>query len=229
MKLIGIVGRMYYNKDNQEIVQLNDYLRRTLSRYEDIVSIMILPTNDISYVGIGMGNDKIDNIAKKKLDYLLGICDGFIIPGGTYWYKIDEYIIKYAIDCNKPILGICAGFQAMCSMFSKNRNKFDMTKKLGNDNHYGEFNSYVHDVIIKENTLLSKILKHNRIKVNSLHHDYIDIPLDKLIVSAVSEDNIIEAIELSDHKFFLGIQWHPEYLMDDSSKIIFDKFIDNIS
>ena len=44
MKIIGIVGRVYYNKDNQEIIQINDYLRRILSLYDDVIYILILPT-----------------------------------------------------------------------------------------------------------------------------------------------------------------------------------------
>lgn len=225
MKLIGIVGRVYYNKDNQDIIQLNDYLRRVLSSYKDIVSILLLPTSNDNYVDIGMGNDNID---KEKLEYILEKCDGFIIPGGTYWYNFDEYVIEYAIKNKKPILGICAGFQAMCSMFSIDRDKFDMTLKLNSDNHYGKQDEYVHENIIINNTLLKEIIGKDKILVNSLHHDYIDFPMSDLIVSSISRDNVIEAIELSNHPFFIGIQWHPEYLLDDSSKKIFDYFIDKI-
>ena len=225
MKIIGIIGRVYYNKDNQEIIQLNDYLRRILSNYKEIVSILLLPTNNDNYIDIGMGNDNID---KEKLEYILDKCDGFIIPGGTYWYNFDEYVIEYAIKSKKPILGICAGFQAMCSMFSIDRDKFDMTLKLNSDNHYGRQDEYVHENIIINNTLLKEIIGKDKILVNSLHHDYIDFPMNDLIVSSISHDNVIEAIELSNHPFFLGIQWHPEYLLDDSSKKIFDYFIDKI-
>lgn len=222
MKLIGIVGRVYYNKDNQEIIQLNDYIRRVLSNYNDVVPIMLLPTSNNNYLDLGMGNDNIDEY---KLDYILDKCDGFIVPGGTYWYNFDEYVIEYAIKSKKPILGICAGFQAICSMFSINRDKFDMTKRNNHDNHYGKQDEYIHENIIMDNTLLKKIIGKDKIMVNSLHRDYIDFPMRDLIISSISSDSIIEAVELPNHPFFIGIQWHPEYLLDDSSKRIFDYFI----
>lgn len=225
MKLIGIVGRVYFNRDNQEIIQLNDYIRRVLSNYKDIVSIILLPTNNENYIDMGMGNDNID---KEKLDYILDKCDGFIVPGGTYWYNFDEYVVEYAIKSKKPILGICAGFQAMCSMFSINRNKFDMTKRLDNDNHYGKSDKYIHETIIVDNTLLKEIIGEDRIMVNSIHHDYVDFLMNDLVVSSISSDNVIEAVELPNHPFFIGIQWHPEYLFDDNSKKIFDYFIDKV-
>jgi len=227
MKLIGIVGRTYYNKDNQEIIQLNDYLRRVLAEYEDVVPILLLPTSSDNYLKIKTGNDKIGEIDKKKLDYLLDKCDGFIVPGGTYWHNFDEYVIKYAIDNKKPMLAICLGFQCLCSMFAINRDKFDMTKKLNNNKHYGKPNKYIHDIKVINNTLLSSILKKENVKINSIHHDYIDFPIKELKISAISSDNIIEAVELPNNPFIIGLQWHPEYLMDNNSKKIFDAFINN--
>ena len=77
-----------------------------------------------------MGTDDITDLDKKKLDYVLDICDAFIIPGGTFYYKFDEYVIEYARKSNKPLLAICLGFQAMCSMYALNRTKIDMKSKI---------------------------------------------------------------------------------------------------
>ena len=229
MKLIGIVGRVYSNKDNQEIIQLNDCIRRVLSSYNDVVSTVILPTNSISYLDINMGDDELGESDKKKLDYILSMCDGFIIPGGTYWYSFDEYVIRHAIETKKPLLAICAGFQGLCSMFAKDRDKFDMTNRfLGSNNHYGKGNEYVHEVMIEKNTLLSRILDKDSIMVNSLHHDYVDFLMDGLKISSFSKDNVVEAVELVEHPFLLGVEWHPEYLDDNNSKKIFDYFVDSI-
>ena len=223
MKKIGIVGRVYYNKDNQEIIQLNDYLRRVLVSYEDVIPILLLPLDNISYNAVK--DDKIDG---KRLNYLLDMCDAFIVPGGTNWYNFDEYVIRYATLKKKPLLAICLGFQCLCSMYSEYRNKKDMTKRLTSNSHYGLFNEYRHSVKIEDNTKLKSILNKDYIMVNSLHYDYIDIPLKELIVSSYSDDNIIEAVELKGHPFFIGLQWHPEYLDDDNSKKIFDSFINSI-
>ena len=52
------------------------------------------------------------------------------------------------------------------------------------------------------------------------------IPFTNLDCVAYSEDNILEAVEDKNKKFFLGIQWHPESLLEDIySKRLFDYFI----
>lgn len=228
MKVIGIVGRAYYNRDNQKIIQLNEDVRMALSKYDDVVSIVILPTNDNYYVDVEMGKDIIGDIDKRKLDCILDQCDGFIVPGGTYWYNFDEYVVNYAIRSNKSLLAICAGFQCMCSMFAKDRIKFDMTEKVGNDSHHTDGSKYNHEVIISDNTRLRKILGKDKILVNSVHNDCVNFEMSDLLVSAVSDDGLIEAVERVDSNFILGVQWHPEYLMDDNSIKIFDSFIDSI-
>lgn len=57
-----------------------------------------------------MGGLAIALLSLDDID-VLRICDGFIIPGGTKINKNHYTIIKYAIDNNKPCLGICAGMQ----------------------------------------------------------------------------------------------------------------------
>ncbi len=225
MKLIGIVGRCYYNKDNQEIIQTHDAIRRMMSKRDDCVCITILPTENINYLDITNGEDKI---TKKKLDYVLDKCDAFIVPGGTYFYYFDEYIINYAINHDKPLLAICLGFQALCSVFAKNRDKFDMKKRADLSNHLGKANEYKHDVIINEKTKLYNIIGTNRISVNSVHHDIIDFDMNELVINAKSDDGIIEGVEYPNKKFIIGLEWHPEYIMDDNSKKIIDEFIKNM-
>jgi len=228
MKLVGIVGRAYYNLDEQKIMQVNEAVRKALSGYDDICTIALLPTEGVSYVDIPMGEDRIELVDQKRLDFMLDKCDAFIIPGGTYWYRFDEYVINHACLYQKPILAICAGFQAICSMDARERTSFDMTKRLRDDTHYGPSDEYVHSVEVMDGTLLKNIVGNSYITVNSVHHDYIDFELNDWIVSARSEDGIVEAVELPEHVFALGIQWHPEYLMDEVSKKIFDSFVKSI-
>lgn len=229
MKVIGIVGRAYFNKDKQKIIQVNEDIRRVVAKYDDVVCIEILPTNDIYYPLTRMGDDEIEEKDRLKLDYVLDMCDGFIIPGGSYFYKFDEYVIKHAIKYDKPLLAICLGFQAVCSMFSGNRNRFDMTSRLANDNHCGPRDEYIHDINIKKDTKLYNIIGKDKISVNSLHHDYINYVPSRLEPSAYSsDDDILEAVEIKNHKFFIGVEWHPEYLMDEDSIKLFDAFVESI-
>lgn len=225
MKIIGIVARAYYNIDNQKIFQINESIRRIFTKYDDVICIPLVPTEDINYVDIEVGKDEINT---KKLDYILDKCDGFILPGGTYFYNFDEYVIKHAIKKDKPLLGICLGFQDICSFNAKNRIKFDMNKNIEKDNHNYDPTKYKHKVTIKKDTKLHKILNKDIISVNSVHHHKVDFELDNVIINAISDDGIIEGVEYPNKKFIIGVQWHPEYLYDENSKLLFDEFINNI-
>ena len=221
MYLVGIVGRSYYNKDNQDIVQTHDALRRYLNRRDDVVCITLLSPEKECLTKLEQGEDKVD----KKLDYILDKCDAFVVPGGTYAYHFDEYVIDYAIRNDKPLLAICLGFQVLCSMFSKKRTKFDMTERLDLERHTGKGEEYSHDVLIKNNTKLKEILKVERMPVNSVHHDIVNFDVDTLVVNAISDDGILEGVEYPNKKFIIGIQWHPEYLVDENSLKILDNFL----
>ena len=90
MHLIGIVGKAYNNIDNDDIFQTRDELRRYLSLKDDVICITLLPTNKERMLDIEEGKDEVDT----KIDYILDKCDGFVVPGGTYSYHFDEYVIK---------------------------------------------------------------------------------------------------------------------------------------
>ena len=221
MYLIGILGRSYYNKDNQCIIQTNDYLRKYLCRRDDVCCITLLPNSkDL----LSEKDDEVD----KRIDYILDKCDAFIVPGGSKALKLDEYIVNYAIEKNKPLLAICLGFQLLCSIFACNRNKFFMTRRSDLPLHCGDRYDYSHKVKIKDNTLLKSIINKDEIKVNSVHHDTVDFEMNNLVINAISEDGIIEGVEYPKKKFIMGLQWHPEYIIDKNSIEILDNFIDSI-
>ena len=223
--IIGIIGRSYFNKDNQEIFQIHESIRRVLTKYDDVIPICLLPPEDYDFHNSKIGKDTVN---KDKLILILDKCDGFIVPGGTYFHNFDEYIINYAIKKDKPLLAICLGYQLMCSMFAKNRNKFDMTLRLKGNSHYGNSKKYLHKVNIIENTRLSKIVNKSCIPVNSVHKDAVMFDMYKLVINAVSDDGVIEGVEYPNKKFIMGIEWHPECLFDDYSKLIFNSFIKSL-
>lgn len=223
MILIGVVTRMYKNLDNQDISQVHEQIRRVLTRYDDVCLISILPTEDDSYNEFNQGKDKVNY---SKLDYILDKCDGFILPGGSYYYNFDEYIISYAVKNDKPLLGICLGFQCLASYFALNRDKFAMQRRVNLDNHYKNSLEYAHSVNITIDSLLYKIIKKDTVNVNSVHHDIVDFKLDdRVIINALSSDNVVEGIEVKDKKFIVGLEWHPEYIWDDNSSKIFNYFV----
>ena len=84
---------------------------------------------------------------------------------------------------------------------------------------------YVHEIYINHNSKLYNILNKDIIKVNSRHKDSIQNP--NLKVAATDINGVIEVIEDSNKKFFMGVQFHPESLInDENSKKIFASFIE---
>jgi len=71
-------------------------------------------------------------------------------------------------------------------------------------------------------------IKKNTIKVNSAHHQAVKKLGDDLIVSALANDGIIEGIEHKSHKWCMGLQWHPEFLITHYDSNIFKNFINSI-
>ena len=93
--------------------------------------------------------------------------------------------------------------------------------KIEDEKHCSD-EEYVHNVNIKKDSLLFRIIGEEKIKVHMRQ-----IPYTNLDCVAYSEDNVLEAIEDKTKKFFIGIQWHPETLMEDVySNRLFNYFIE---
>ena len=169
--------------------------------YNDIIS-SVIKSNGIP-IGIPYDED---------ISNYLNICKGFILQGGDDINKQNLKTIKTLKKKNIPTLGICLGMQ---EMFYHN-NLVDVP------NH--QINT-LHEIKINKGTLLYKIVKKEKLLVNSRHKSA--IKNTNYIVSSISKDNIIESIEDPNQSFFLGLQWHPEnlYKIDSSSRKIFDYFI----
>ena len=147
---------------------------------------------------------------------LIDMCDGIIFQGGDNFERYDLKALKYIYDINKPVLGICLGMQLMGVLFDG-----DMVDILNHKNKL----QYSHIVKINENSKLYNICKKSKIKVNSRHKSV--IINTSLTVSALSNDGYIEAIEDSNKKFFIGVQWHPESMIeyDNIQNNLFKEFI----
>lgn len=226
MKTVGIIGRAQRNKDNQEIIQINEYIRRVFTHFDEVVPIAILPTNDIFYCDYKSKHDHLESVDRTKLKHILDQCDGFIAPGGSSWFQFDEFIINYAIENDKPLLCICAGFQCLCGLYSDTEPR--MTR-IPNETHHTGGHKYSHTNSIIDGTKLKAILNQDSILVNSSHIWAVNPPLrENINISAYSEDGIIEAVEIPNKKYVIGVQWHPEYIYDENSAKIFQEFVNNL-
>lgn len=132
--------------------------------------------------------------------------DGVICQGGDDFYEYDTTIIKYCYNINKPLLGICLGMQTMSCVFD------GKMAEVGNNSHKQKGVDYVHEVFLDENSLLKKIFEEKIIKTNSRHRT--KVISTNLKVVGYSDDNVIEAVEDASKKFFIGVQWHPESMIE---------------
>jgi len=197
MKTIGVVLRKN-DWDNATYIGTKKELFDVLNKFS--VNIICIPIN--------INLDKIINA--------INMCDGIILTGGKYVTDNDLEIVKYLYDNDIPTLGICLGMQSM-GMAYNGRQEIKI-------NNHNSKDIYVHEVIIKDDTLFKKIIGKDKILVNS-RHNYA-IPITNFKVNALSSDGVIEGIEVSSKRFFLGVQWHPESTEDENSKNLFNYFID---
>lgn len=85
-----------------------------------------------------------------------------------------------------------------------------------------------HNVKVKKNTLLYSIIKKEEIMVNSFHHQGMFVVPSGFQVSASSSDGVVEALESRSHDFVVGVQWHPEALVEtkEENLDIFKRFVE---
>ena len=161
--------------------------------------------SDICKAIIKNGGTPIGIVLNSNYKKLINMCDGIIFQGGDNFEYYDAYALKYAYDIDKPVLGICLGMQLMGCLFNG---------KLILVNNHKKKLSYAHTIKIIKNSVLHSIFKKDYIKVNSRHRQC--IINTNLNISGISNDNVIEAIEDNNKKFFIGVQWHPESMIEYS-------------
>lgn len=162
-----------------------------------------------------------DNIDINCLLKILKNIDGILLTGGDKVGRLDYFLIKYAIDNNLKLLGICQGMQSMALYGSE-----DSLVEIGNLSH-NKYKNYCHYVKLS-NSKLKDILNKDVVEVNSYHKQKV-LNSNYFKIVGMSDDGIIEAVESNNNIFQIGLQWHPEKMIDydNNSKLIFDYFINS--
>ncbi len=144
--------------------------------------------------------------------------------------ELEIDLVKNVFQQSTPMLGICRGQQVINVAMGgdlytdiqsqyENAIKHDWFPDIERD-------YLAHSISIERNSLLAKILSTQEIQVNSLHHQGIKKLGEGLLSTAHASDGMIEAIEIKDHPFFMGVQWHPEWLLANPKMIaLFTAFI----
>lgn len=126
-------------------------------------------------------------------------------------------LTRYAFDRQLPMLGICRGIQTLAmSLGGHVEQDIKPTPTLIKHSQTSHQSTQTHSVNIKPGTMLSEIFDgEDTIYVNSFHHQAVDNPGIHMRTAATAPDGTIEAIESSEQKPVIGVQWHPEWLADD--------------
>ncbi len=179
----------------------------------------------------------------------IAFCDGFLFCGGgditpllfgeapadkigKTNISLDLFqirLMKYILKTPKPVFAICRGMQIL--NVACGGTLWQDVLSCGNDffNHMQDSqhrSDISHYIKTNHNSQLRNYIG-SKIKVNSFHHQAIRSAGTNLKVCATSPDQLIEAIEMPQHPFAIGVQWHPESMYRTSSEMrnLFHEFV----
>ena len=160
---------------------------------------------------------------------ILELIDGLVVSGGpdispsAYGEEPGEMTIEFypnqdktemeligeAIARDMPFLGVCRGMQMM-SVMHGGRLYQHLVTTPGHEGH-GGFDGVEtrHGVSAAEGSLLASLMG-TSIDANSTHHQGVADAGELTVTGVADHDGLIEAVERSDKRFCLGVQWHPE-------------------
>ena len=224
--IIGIIGKVQpqYGEDIWHRIDEVDEIRYLIVKNGG-TAIMLLPTE--STLKFNDNDIKDDTILsdeeKEELYRQIDLCDGFILQGGLYSSNYEIEMAKRIIEIDKPLIGICAGFNNILRALGTDVIE-DKTKS-----HDKYDKDYRHKISIIKGTKLYDLMNKNEYDVNSIHS--MIAPKENVEnyakISSISYDGLVESFELDDKKFIIGIKWHPELMIEDIfTNNLFKRFIE---
>jgi CTP synthase len=179
-----------------------------------------------------------EKIEPDKVQEILGQADGILVPGGFGDRGSEGKIvaIRFAREKQIPFFGICLGMQMavvefarhVCGLEGANSSEFDlqsphpvihlMEEQKGIDAKGGTMRLGTYPCVLQEDSLALKLYGRKKISERHRHryefnNDYAEsFTARGMVLSGLSPDgNLVEIIELKDHPWFLGCQFHPEF------------------
>lgn len=202
-----------------------------------------------SVIGAGGVPILIPYQPKEQILQILDGLDGLILPGGVdvdpnrygenpivecgevdpHWDELDLWATGYALERDLALLGICRGCQVLNVALGGTLVQ-DIPAQIKNPLKHAQKAPRwyaTHDITVQSASLLGSIWQNGLQKVNSFHHQSIAKAGKGLRIVATAPDGIVEAVESTEHRFVLGVQWHPELMVDHYpvASRIFERFV----
>ncbi len=177
----------------------------------------------------------------------LDTVEGVLLPGGADVHPLlwgaepeenleetlpflDRYqmqLARKAIERGMPLLGICRG----CQILNVALGGTLIQHIQGNCLQHRQKSVYkepAHWVTLEQGSLLHNLWG-PKVAVNTLHHQAVKEPGRGLTVVGRASDGIAEALEMNDKPFVVGVQWHPEGMVPEDSRMVqlFEKFMEH--
>ena len=155
--------------------------------------------------------------------------------------KAELLTVRLAYNRQIPMLGICRGIQTLVTALDGEVDQ-DIAESFAAAHGAGraaaaaghslikhsqdaDRSEPTHTVRISRESVLYSLYKTETLAVNSIHHQAVRASGRRFSVSALAPDGVIEAIESSEFKPFIGVQWHPEWL-GESGQVLFRWLVD---
>lgn len=235
--IIGITTTFVVEEQKDERVPVErvtaEYVRRVAAT--GAVPVLLPPID-----GTDEDNERIARELIERIDGLVLAGGGDIaptrygdheqLPETTYVFDtrdaLELELARLAHKLDVPTLGICRGMQVMNVALGGTLHQDVHACGLTTTKHQQKppYDVTQQSVRLVVDSALGRALQadpqvkgpQRTITVNSMHHQAVSEVAPSLRVSAVSDDGLIEGLEDPTRTFFLGVQWHPEYLDDNA-------------
>ncbi len=154
--------------------------------------------------------------------------DGFVLPGGDDEPQASELrAVRALVDLGRPLLGICRGEQVInLALGGDLIDDLPQSTVIHRDEERDP--EPTHAIQIAPDSRLFRIVGCASLKVNSIHRQAVGRIGGGLKVGARASDGVVEAIEATDHRWIVGVQYHPErsYAVSEASTRLIAAFVE---
>ena len=227
-KIVGVIGDRLPNENNK-----HDYTHWPIyaMRYQYIDNFAkVCKDNNIAFVMLP------DDLS--QTDKFINAVDAIVLTGGGddptgVRDKFEKEILLGVMKQKKQVFGICRGLQMINLFLGGEIVSLKDTIKTNENHKQASYcltcDKTVHDVNLNRKSMIGRILKTDKIDVNSNHNFIVGKLADGVIITGKSPDGVPEVLEIPSYeKYLLAVQWHPEFLATKYDEKLIKSFCDAV-